>query len=128
MCSRFKCVLRLQDLLSYAMILLPPLAVAILNPTIFYSALENAGTFGICVLFGIFPAIMAGIVRLQNKGDPNYVKLVPGRSSLVLLADQGGMARLSMPPTAGAGGRYVLLAIVAGAAAVIGQGIYDKLA
>lgn len=41
-----------QDLLAYALILLPPLAVAVIAPDIFFSALDNAGAFGIACLFG----------------------------------------------------------------------------
>lgn len=47
---------------------------------------NNAGTFGICVLFGIFPALMAGITRSRNannttkKNTDDYIELVPGMS------------------------------------------------
>ena len=39
--------------------LLPPLVIAEYDPTLFFAALDNAGTFGILVLFGMVPAAMA---------------------------------------------------------------------
>lgn len=40
-------------------ILLPPLAVAVTDPDVFFTALDNAGTFGISLLCGVLPAAMA---------------------------------------------------------------------
>jgi len=79
-------------MLAYTLILLPPLAVAVVSPDIFFSALDNAGAFGICVLFGILPAAMAGIVRRRSEGGREggmeeggeYLRLVPG-GNLVLM-------------------------------------------
>jgi tyrosine-specific transport protein len=67
-----------------ALILLPTLALAILNPTIFLTALDAAGTFSITILGGIFPTIMAWKQRHQNSTMP---PLLPGGtvSLLVLL-------------------------------------------
>jgi len=75
-------------MLAYSLILFPPLAVAVVSPDIFFSALDNAGAFGICVLFGIVPAAMAAIVRWRNEGGREggregeeggeYLRLVPG--------------------------------------------------
>ena len=48
-----------KDGLLFGAVLIPPLIVAILDPTIFLGALEYAGTYGISVLFGAIPAIMA---------------------------------------------------------------------
>ena len=87
-----------QDMLAYSLILLPPLAVAVVNPGIFYSALDNAGAFGICVLFGIVPAVMASIVRWRSEGGREggmeegveYLRLVPGGN--VVLAGVGLVA------------------------------------
>lgn len=97
-----------QDLLAYALILLPPLAVAIIAPDIFFSALDNAGAFGIACLFGgsavvrswsqthwlaclhpplpnrkrtgIYPAAMAYIARRRHANDAadDYITLVRG--------------------------------------------------
>ena len=52
-----------RDLLLYGLVLVPPLGIAITNPTIFNSALDYAGTFGISVLFGAIPAMMAYKLR-----------------------------------------------------------------
>lgn len=51
--------LAMQRALVYPLILVPPLVFAVINPTIFFSALDTAGSFGISVLFGIVPAVMA---------------------------------------------------------------------
>ena len=72
-----------QDMLAYLLILAPPLVVAVLSPDIFFSALDNAGAFGICVLFGIIPAAMAGIVRHRAQGDEDYLRLVPGGNAVL---------------------------------------------
>lgn len=87
-----------QDMLAYSLILLPPLAVAVVSPGIFFSALDNAGAFGICVLFGIVPAAMASIVRWRSEGggkagmdnEEEYLRLVPGGN--VVLAGVGVIA------------------------------------
>ena len=48
-----------RDLLLFGIVLIPPLIVAILDPNIFRGALDYAGTFGISILFGAIPALMA---------------------------------------------------------------------
>ena len=48
-----------RDLLLFGTVLIPPLIVAILDPSIFRGALDYAGTFGISILFGAIPALMA---------------------------------------------------------------------
>ena len=48
-----------SNLAIYGLVLLPPTAVAIADPTIFRGALDYAGTFGISLLFGAIPALMA---------------------------------------------------------------------
>ena len=82
-----------KDLLLFGATLLPPLVVAILDPDIFRGALDYAGTFGISVLFGAIPAIMAfkmrsnvvvegresePLLRLEKKVEISYDLLVPG--------------------------------------------------
>jgi hypothetical protein len=53
----------------FGAVLVPPLIVAILDPDIFHDALDYAGTFGISILFGAIPAVMAlrmrWVVRLR---------------------------------------------------------------
>lgn len=45
--------------LLYAITLFPPLIVSLVNPNIFQQSLDYAGTFGISILFGAIPALMA---------------------------------------------------------------------
>lgn len=56
----------LKRTLFYALILLPPLALSVINPNIFLSAISWAGAFGNSVLFGIVPAVM--VWKLQFDG------------------------------------------------------------
>jgi len=63
-----------KELPLYGLILLPPLLVACINPSIFFDALDNAGTYGISVLFGIIPAAMAW---QQRYGDDEPVATLP---------------------------------------------------
>jgi tyrosine-specific transport protein len=77
----------------YALTLVPPLALGILYPDIFFRALDFAGTYGVLVLFGLVPAAMAWSERY-------------GGSTLT---------RVQVAP----GGRGVVVAVAAAAAAVI---------
>jgi len=52
----------------YAAVLLPPTAVAIIAPDIFQSAIDLAGAYGITILFGVLPVVMAGLQRAQRGG------------------------------------------------------------
>lgn len=78
-----------SDLSLYASTLIPPTALAIIAPGIFFKALDTAGTYGISVLFGIIPAAMVWQLRyvkdsvLQTPFDP-VVK--GGRWTLSLIA------------------------------------------
>ncbi len=54
-----------KRLAIYALVLIPPVAPSILGPNIFFSAMDFAGAFGISVLFGIIPAVMAWKQRYQ---------------------------------------------------------------
>ena len=56
-----------KDRLLYGAVLVPPLVVALLDPNIFRGALEYAGTFGISILFGAVPALMAWKTRADSK-------------------------------------------------------------
>ena len=44
--------------ISYALTLIPPLTFAITYPDVFISAIDNAGTFGVIVIFGLLPPMM----------------------------------------------------------------------
>jgi tyrosine-specific transport protein len=63
----------------YSMILLPPMSFGVINPKIFFTALDYVGTFNISVLGGIIPVLM---IWKQRKGQENsnkiYQSLVPG--------------------------------------------------
>lgn len=62
----------------YGAALLPPMALALLNPTIFFNALEYAGSYGVMTLFGVMPAAMAWKQRYGNAGSLVDVQMVPG--------------------------------------------------
>ena len=47
----------------YALVLVPSAVVAIADPSIFLDALDAAGTYGISLLFGILPALLAIALR-----------------------------------------------------------------
>ncbi|NET37457.1 MAG: tyrosine transporter [Cyanothece sp. SIO1E1] len=69
-----------QRLPLYGLVLLPPLGLSVLNPSIFLEALDYAGAFGMSVLFGIIPATMAWKQRYQNQNlsTMSASPLVPG--------------------------------------------------
>jgi tyrosine-specific transport protein len=62
----------------YFVILLPTLILAILNPTIFFTALDYAGTFSISILGGIIPVFMAWKQRYKSPEKYLIEILVPG--------------------------------------------------
>jgi tyrosine-specific transport protein len=62
----------------YITILLPTLILAILNPTIFFTALDYAGTFSISILGGIIPVLMAWKQRYKSSEKDLIGILVPG--------------------------------------------------
>ena len=69
----------------YAAVIVPPAAVALLNPKIFDQALEVAGTYGISLLFGVLPVVLS---TLQLRSSPGSEIYLPGglASRGVLLA------------------------------------------
>ncbi|HYX14445.1 MAG TPA: aromatic amino acid transport family protein [Nostoc sp.] len=63
----------------YSLALFPPLTLGTLNPSIFFTALDYTGTFGISVLGGIIPALMSWKQRQeQDNSDSINQPLVPG--------------------------------------------------
>ncbi|CAD5332161.1 unnamed protein product [Arabidopsis thaliana] len=52
--------------LLYLLTLVPPLVLSLLDPEIFFKALDFAGTYGVLVLFGILPAAMSWSDRIRN--------------------------------------------------------------
>ncbi|XP_073273468.1 uncharacterized protein [Primulina huaijiensis] len=65
--------------LQYMLILIPPLIMALLDPEIFFKALDFAGTYGVLVLFGILPAAMSWVDRGSAMAKSSRIPvLVPG--------------------------------------------------
>ncbi|KAK4375561.1 hypothetical protein RND71_006238 [Anisodus tanguticus] len=65
--------------LPYLLTLVPPLILSLLDPEIFFKALDFAGTYGVLVLFGLLPAAMSWSDRyLESTQTPNLPPLVPG--------------------------------------------------
>lgn len=67
----------------------PPVAVAMTSPTAFASALDFAGLYANCFLFGVLPPIMAWVYRYGQEhegGDGvHHTKLVPGGRVLLIV-------------------------------------------
>ncbi|KAE9462087.1 hypothetical protein C3L33_05996, partial [Rhododendron williamsianum] len=65
--------------LPYLLTLIPPLVLSLLDPDIFFKALDFAGTYGVLVLFGILPGAMSWSDRYSDSsGSPKLPQLVPG--------------------------------------------------
>ncbi|MEA5582360.1 aromatic amino acid transport family protein [Nodularia harveyana UHCC-0300] len=62
----------------YSLILLPPMSLGAINPSLFFSALDFAGTFSISVLGGIIPALMSWKQRQEQQLNSLNKPLVPG--------------------------------------------------
>ena len=67
-----------NQLWLYALVLLPPIVLAAFNSSIFLTALDYAGAFGISVLFGLLPAIIVWKQRYHHPQPLNRFLLVPG--------------------------------------------------
>uniref|UniRef100_A0A0A8YA82 Tyrosine-specific transport protein, putative n=1 Tax=Arundo donax TaxID=35708 RepID=A0A0A8YA82_ARUDO len=64
--------------LPYIVTLLPPLVLSLLDPEIFFKALDFAGTYGVLVLFGVFPAAMSWSERYSEELEAPVPPIVPG--------------------------------------------------
>ncbi|XP_019460267.1 PREDICTED: uncharacterized protein LOC109359997 isoform X3 [Lupinus angustifolius] len=83
--------------LPYILTLVPPLILSLLDPEIFFKALDFAGTYGVLVLFGVIPAAMSWSDR-YSKSSPSVKlpELVPGgRITLLLVLGGSGYVLLS---------------------------------
>ncbi|KAL5766186.1 hypothetical protein ACOSP7_016803 [Xanthoceras sorbifolium] len=82
---------------SYLLTLIPPLLLSLIDPEIFFKALDFAGTNGVLVLFGILPAAMSWSDRYSNSSPSvKSQKLVPGgRITLSLVMGGSGYIILS---------------------------------
>ncbi|YAF96810.1 MAG: amino acid permease [Nodularia sp. CChRGM 3473] len=62
----------------YSLVLLPPMSLGAINPGIFFTALDFAGTFSISILGGIIPALMTWKQRQEQQSIIANQSLVPG--------------------------------------------------
>ncbi|MDA0267506.1 MAG: tyrosine transporter [Cyanobacteria bacterium] len=70
----------------FSLVLVPPMGLSTLNAGIFFEALDYAGTFGISVLFGIVPAVMAWKERYPTQAHRQAtLPLVPGGKITLML-------------------------------------------
>ncbi|KAI5673501.1 hypothetical protein M9H77_13865 [Catharanthus roseus] len=83
--------------LPYLLTLIPPLVLSLLDPEIFFKALDFAGTYGVLVLFGILPAAMCWSDRYLNTcTSPKLPEMVPGgKLGLSLVIGGAGFVILS---------------------------------
>lgn len=83
---------RRQQPLPYFLTTIPPLVLALLNPDIFFKALDFAGTYGVLLLFGILPAAMSWAERYTERCLPPIVPtIVPGgRITLCIVMGAAG--------------------------------------
>ncbi|GAQ79764.1 Tryptophan or tyrosine transporter protein [Klebsormidium nitens] len=79
--------------LPYLLTLIPPYALALTNPEIFYKALDFAGAYGVLVLFGLFPGAMAWAERYTDACMTPAVKpIIPGgKVTLSLIMGAAGI-------------------------------------
>ncbi|HLO85418.1 MAG TPA: aromatic amino acid transport family protein [Nostocaceae cyanobacterium] len=63
----------------YSLVLLPPMSLSSINPSLFFTALDYTGTFSVSILGGILPALMSWKQRQQHvQANHTYQSLVPG--------------------------------------------------
>ena len=78
----------------YSLVLLPATSLSVLNPSIFFTALDYAGTFSISVLGGIIPALMAWKQRYSQQQDSHHLTkpLIPGGKVMLVAMISVAMA------------------------------------
>ncbi|XP_076882578.1 uncharacterized protein LOC143531077 [Bidens hawaiensis] len=83
--------------LPYLLTLFPPLILSLLDPDIFFKALDFAGTYGVLVLFGVLPAAMSWSDRYSGSSLSSSIpELVPGgRFTLSLVLGGAGYVIVS---------------------------------
>lgn len=86
-----------NNTLPYLLTLIPPLVLSLLDPEIFFKALDFAGTYGVLILFGILPAAMSWSDRYSKPSEAvKLPELVPGgKITLALVAGSAGFVILS---------------------------------
>ncbi|KAI5433428.1 hypothetical protein KIW84_020631 [Lathyrus oleraceus] len=83
--------------LPYILTLIPPFLFSLLDPEIFFKALDFAGTYGVLLLFGVIPAAMSWSDRNSNSSSSvKLPELVPGgRITLLMVLGGSGYVILS---------------------------------
>lgn len=76
--------------LPYLLTLVPPLILALLDPEIFFKALDFAGTYGVLVLFGVLPAAMSWSDRYSESSESLKIPLLVPGGKLTLSLVMGG--------------------------------------
>ncbi|CAE8626824.1 unnamed protein product [Polarella glacialis] len=97
---------------DFALTLLPPLALACYDPSLFFQAIDKAGAFGVSMLFGFLPAWMA---LMQRASELPVLVRSPGFL--------GGYERAPLAP----GGVAVLVVVGGGALALVAENALELL-
>ena len=75
-----------QDANLYALCIIPPLVISTTGASnMFIELLDSAGSYGITILFGVIPAVMA--FKLRNtavENNDNYTEFVKGGNPVLL--------------------------------------------
>ncbi len=66
-----------------SLILFPPMGFSAINPNIFFTALDYAGTFSVSILGGVIPAVMAW--KQRDKYEELNQSLVPGGKFMLVI-------------------------------------------
>ncbi len=71
----------------YSLIIFPPMSLSVMSSSIFFHALDYAGTFGVSVLVGIIPALMSWKQREEHLHSNNMNQLVVpgGKVTLIVM-------------------------------------------
>jgi tyrosine-specific transport protein len=64
---------------------LPPLAISLVNPSLFITALVFAGGIGCALLLGFLPTLMTWVSRYRHEGHEGPSQLFGGKAMLLLL-------------------------------------------
>ena len=103
--------------ISYALTLTPPLTFAITYPDVFISTIDNAGTFGVIVIFGLLPPLMVYSYRKSAKEFESKITMSTEMTRQKALIDSNALP----------GGDWTLFAIFAFSACVILQELVERV-
>jgi len=104
---------------SYSLTLIPPLTFAITYPDVFISAVDNAGTFGVIVIFGLLPPLMVYSYRKSAKEEVFAAK---NTTAAEMLRQKASIDAVALP-----GGNATLFAVFAFSACVILQELVERV-